>query len=246
MSGQFTNIVAIADTFVKTAPVDSSKLPPEGLETVKAGTSLLLDRYEKAGADHLKVTYPSGIIRYVYAPHFTYAGKPITFAPAIPKYVPLPVSETDRSLDHLQPVFRLLVIELIQKAAAQGIKLFINETLRTFDRQRYLYAQGRTRPGAIVTHAPPGKSNHHYGVAIDCYPIIGGKVDYNFDKHSVAMRQMNAVYDIAESIGLECGARGATGNFIDLPHIQLKNSNSSKLIALYPQGYIPGASKEIV
>lgn len=39
--------------------------------------------------------------------------------------------------------------------------------VRTIDQQAALYAQGRTAPGHIVTHAPAGSSAHNYGCASD-------------------------------------------------------------------------------
>lgn len=55
----------------------------------------------------------------------------------------------------------------LQVLADMGIPAHITEAYRTYDRQAYLYAQGRTRPGAIVTKAPPGASAHNYGLAVD-------------------------------------------------------------------------------
>lgn len=39
--------------------------------------------------------------------------------------------------------------------------------IRTIQYQHYLYAQGRTRPGKIVTNAKGGRSFHNYGLAFD-------------------------------------------------------------------------------
>jgi len=47
------------------------------------------------------------------------------------------------------------------------MQLVILESIRTFKRQNELYAKGRTMPGAIVTKARAGYSDHHYGIAID-------------------------------------------------------------------------------
>lgn len=44
----------------------------------------------------------------------------------------------------------------------------ITESLRDFEKQRDVYAQGRTDPGKIATNARPGYSFHQYGLAIDC------------------------------------------------------------------------------
>ncbi len=50
-------------------------------------------------------------------------------------------------------------------------------TLRTFQEQELIYSQGRTRPGAVVTNAKPGYSNHNYGLAIDiCLLSPDGKM----------------------------------------------------------------------
>lgn len=38
---------------------------------------------------------------------------------------------------------------------------------RTFAEQEAIYAQGRTKPGAIVTNAKGGQSYHNYGLAVD-------------------------------------------------------------------------------
>lgn len=39
--------------------------------------------------------------------------------------------------------------------------------VRTFDEQAAIYAQGRTKPGKIVSDAQPGESPHQYGCASD-------------------------------------------------------------------------------
>ena len=45
-------------------------------------------------------------------------------------------------------------------------------TLRTFAEQDALYAQGRTKPGAVVTKAKGGQSYHNYGLAVDIVLLI--------------------------------------------------------------------------
>lgn len=40
-------------------------------------------------------------------------------------------------------------------------------TIRTFAEQEALYAQGRTKPGKVVTNAKAGMSYHNYGLAVD-------------------------------------------------------------------------------
>lgn len=62
------------------------------------------------------------------------------------------------------------IIEKINKEVLTGnAKVRITHTLRTFEEQAELYAQGRTKPGKRVTNAKPGFSFHNYGLA--CFDI---------------------------------------------------------------------------
>lgn len=45
-------------------------------------------------------------------------------------------------------------------------------TLRTYAEQTALYAQGRTKPGEIVTDGQAGSSNHNFGLALDFALIV--------------------------------------------------------------------------
>lgn len=49
----------------------------------------------------------------------------------------------------------------------KGIRLRFSHTLRTFQEQNELYAQGRTTKGKIVTNAKGGTSWHNYAMAMD-------------------------------------------------------------------------------
>lgn len=84
-----------------------------------------------------------------------------------------------RSLDDLNPEFRLMVDPWLADCAAGGIDILVTCTLRTLEDQAVLYAQGRTTPGAIVTNAKPGQSAHNYGLALDVVPLIHGKPDWS-------------------------------------------------------------------
>lgn len=52
------------------------------------------------------------------------------------------------------------------------IVVFIIAGIRTFEEQDALYAQGRTKPGAIVTWVKGGGSYHNYGLAVDHWPLM--------------------------------------------------------------------------
>ena len=62
-------------------------------------------------------------------------------------------------------------VALIYKEIVKALKGFaicrFAYTLRTFAEQDALYAQGRTKPGKIVTNAKGSQSYHCYGLAVD-------------------------------------------------------------------------------
>jgi peptidoglycan L-alanyl-D-glutamate endopeptidase CwlK len=98
--------------------------------------------------------------------------------------------------------------------------------VRTTKEQQDLYAQGRTKPGAIVTKADgiKNKSNHQVksdglGYAIDFCPYVNGKLDWNIEKNFKIIAEH--ILDVAESLEVDI-EWGGTWNFKDLPHIQLK------------------------
>lgn len=73
-------------------------------------------------------------------------------------------------LKELHPAIREKAIAAYTEAVRitpVGIHPFITEGMRSFERSDALYAQGRTKPGKIVTNAPGGSSMHNYGLAID-------------------------------------------------------------------------------
>lgn len=76
-------------------------------------------------------------------------------------------TERTSSLNLLYPPFKMMLVTAIQDANSKGMYPLIFESWRSNERQSFLYAQGRTAPGAIVTNASPGLSFHSYGLAVD-------------------------------------------------------------------------------
>ena len=97
-------------------------------------------------------------------------------------------------------------------AADKGFSLRITQGLRTMEEQAKLYAQGRTTPGKIVTHAKPGESKHNFGKAFDvCFT---GKDPYPTDD-----KKWKDIADIGNSLGLTPGYYFKS--FQDKPHFQI-------------------------
>lgn len=70
-------------------------------------------------------------------------------------------------LTGLVPAFAQYVDYLVAYCEAVGLRPVIVEGYRSPERQAQLYAQGRSRPGQIVTKAKAGESAHNYGLACD-------------------------------------------------------------------------------
>ena len=81
---------------------------------------------------------------------------------------------SERSIATLLPKIQPYARALVTKAAANGITIKVISGLRTYEEQNDLDAQGRTKPGKIVTNARGGYSNHNFGIAFDIGVFEGG------------------------------------------------------------------------
>ncbi|ENB7264840.1 M15 family metallopeptidase [Listeria monocytogenes] len=105
---------------------------------------------------------------------------------------------------------------VIKKMAKKGIYLCVAQGYRSSAEQNALYAQGRTKPGAVVTNAKGGQSNHNYGVAVDlCLYTSDGK---NVIWESTTSR-WKTVVSAMKAEGFEWG--GDWKSFKDYPHFEL-------------------------
>ena len=112
-------------------------------------------------------------------------------------------------LPQVQPYARALV----KKAAQHGITIKVIAGLRTYEEQNELFAQGRTKPGRIVTNARGGFSNHNFGIAFDVGVFEGASYLGESPKYK-------AVGALGLDLGLEWGGNWKT--FLDEPHFQLR------------------------
>lgn len=111
---------------------------------------------------------------------------------------------------------------LIDFAFACGVPIVITQGLRTIAEQDALYAQGRTKPGQIVTNARGGYSYHNFGVAIDfalLLPDGGVSWDTRRDGDGDGIADWDEVVAQAKRIGWEWG--GDWRSFTDLPHFEM-------------------------
>lgn len=83
-------------------------------------------------------------------------------------------SARQSDLGVLHPVVRDAVERVIAQLQAEQIPFQVFEAYRSPQRQRMLFAQGRTAPGDIVTKARPWSSYHQFGLAVDFVLRIDG------------------------------------------------------------------------
>ena len=122
-----------------------------------------------------------------------------------------------RSLSELHPVCKAKAEKFLELAKQSGIDLLVTSTYRDNESQAVLYAQGRTKPGLIVTNARPGQSWHNWRCAFDVVPIRNGKPVWNTTGPDGDL--WRRVGELGESVGLEWAGRW-TGKLREFAHFQ--------------------------
>lgn len=118
-----------------------------------------------------------------------------------------------RDINDLLPVVRAKCVAFVAACAKAGIEVKIISTYRDAARQNALYAQGRTRPGKIVTYARAGSSWHNHRAAFDFAVVKHGAIDWGDTKSYRAARK------IGEGLGLE-------GLNFELAHLQFRGGKT--------------------
>lgn len=128
------------------------------------------------------------------------------------------VETANRDLDALRPDFRLRLtafLAAVEEAFPQ-YKTGVHETIRTPERQAWLYSQGRSRPGQKITWTLD--SNHLHGIAADWHLT---------DRDGRAIWDSQTYHDVYKKVqpadyGLETLAP------TEQVHIQLLNANQNR------------------
>ena len=122
----------------------------------------------------------------------------------------------------LHPIFRRKARELLHQLAAEGIPFRLFEGFRSPQRQQYLYAQGRTRPGPVITKAPPWSSYHQYGLAGDFVLFENGQ--WSWDSSGPRTHFWTRLQAAGKQLGLERLS-------FEMPHLQLAGLRIQDLVA---------------
>lgn len=145
-----------------------------------------------------------------------------------------------RAITDLHPELQLLCVSFLAACKRQSIDVLITCTYRSMQEQDELYAQGRTKPGRIVTKAKPGHSRHNNvssktgkpaALAFDVVPLRNGKPVWGTagngldedptDDHKDDLELWQRVGKIGMDLGLNWYGR-PDAPFREFPHFELK------------------------
>ena len=144
----------------------------------------------------------AAFVRPLGAPPGAVATPPAAVAP--PTAAPLATAPSPevklRDRAQLHPLFRNALDLLLQQVAAEAIPFRVFEAFRTPERQQWLYAQGRTRPGSVVTKAQAWQSFHQFGLAVDLVLFIDGQ--WSWSSAGALGGHWTRLRDIARQVGL--------------------------------------------
>ena len=141
----------------------------------------------------------------------------------------------------LHPTVRLAAERLIELSHGAGVPIVISQGVRTISEQNELYAQGRTKPGQIVTNARGGYSFHNFGVAVDFALLMpdGKSVSWDMKRDGDSDRESDwqEVAKIGKALGFTWG--GDFVSFKDYPHFEMTFGLTT---SQYRAGYKPSQS----
>ena len=134
-----------------------------------------------------------------------------------------------RDITLCHPRLQRIASAWIKACATEGITVAIGETLRTVAEQDALYAQGRTKPGNIVTNAKGSSysSQHQWGIAFDFYlkMDVDGDGSVSDDAYNDSTGMFKKAAELAKALGLAWG--GDWRSIVDKPHLYLPDWGSA-------------------
>ena len=128
-----------------------------------------------------------------------------------------------RDITLLHPEVQAIIPKFLEECKKQGLIVKITDTVRTEQEQNDLYAQGRTKPGKIVTWVMYPYSNHNWGMAFDICRNDGKGAYYDADGW------FKKVGQVGKKFGLMWG--GDWQDSPDKPHFELTKYGSTTSLA---------------
>ncbi|WP_416242525.1 M15 family metallopeptidase [Azospira sp. APE16] len=132
----------------------------------------------------------------------------------------------NRKIEDLDSRLQPLCVSFLAACKEAGINVFVSCTYRSSEEQNELYAQGRTKPGSIVTRARGGQSKHNAtdgagkpaSLAFDIAIQSNTKKGLEWDVNSSEWRTLaNVAAKFKKSLEW-----GGDWKFKDYPHFQLR------------------------
>lgn len=121
------------------------------------------------------------------------------------------ITKACRDIKQLNPLAQTACNLFLAECKRQGVDVFVTETYRPQARQNYLYEQGRTRPGQVVTWT---KSSNHTG-------RMAWDIAVSPPKQLYDASTLNAAGAVAKRLGITWGGTWKTP---DKPHFEI-NAN---------------------
>lgn len=122
------------------------------------------------------------------------------------------VTTTCRDVAELSPLAQQAIRVFFYECAKQNVNVFVTETYRSQARQNYLYEQGRTRNGSIVTWTKSSRHTNRMAWDLAVNPPASLYDDTTLSKAGA----------IARKLGITWG--GDWKNNLDRPHFEITTS----------------------
>lgn len=150
----------------------------------------------------------AGIHEAIIGPAVVVEPRPGEAVPSVDRSV---VDErSEKAIATLHPKVKPIARALVNEMMRRGVKIVVTSGTRTYEEQNELYAQGRTKPGKVVTNARGGYSWHNFGIAFDITIFNGSQPVWESPKYK-------DVGEAGKKLGLEWGG---DWRFKDEPHFQ--------------------------
>ena len=123
-----------------------------------------------------------------------------------------------RSLDNLKEVHPLMVKLMHASITNAPIDFVITEGVRSTERQKELFKQGKSKCDGIKKKSNHQKKADGYGHAVDLYPL---PIQYKNIKPYIVLS--NHIKKVAKQLNINIVWGGNFKTFVDMPHYELKN-----------------------
>lgn len=118
--------------------------------------------------------------------------------------------------ERLYPPFLRSLQAMLDDALSHGESFWVVSGWRSYEEQNKLFAQGRSKPGKIVTRARGGQSAHNFGIAVDL--VRDGLIDRAGIQPDYKPESYELLRMLAPKHGL---VWGGAWKFRDCPHVQI-------------------------